>query len=78
MKGRIKNFHIFICYVMLYVGVPKESTSKFIELTNIFNKIIGHKSQCVKPNSLSIYNNENTEKRNLNNYLIYQVSRKIQ
>ena len=47
MKGRNLSFHIFICCIILYVGVPEDSTTQFIEYNKYFpqnSKI--QKSMC--------------------------------
>lgn len=42
----------------LYVGSPKESTKKLLELTNEFSKATGYKINTPKNNCLNNLNNQ--------------------
>jgi hypothetical protein len=47
---------------ILYLKDPKDSTKKFLDPINTFNKVTGYKINIQKISSLSIHNNEEAEK----------------
>ena len=49
--------------IILYIGKPKDSIRKVLELISEFSKVAGYKNQCTEITYISIYtNNEKSER----------------
>ena len=60
--GKVVKLSVFADDMILYIGNPKDTTRKLLELINEHSKVVGYKINTQKSLALLYTNNEKTEK----------------